>query len=82
METLNRLAELPLERRRRVRGLAPERAPVIVAGLVVLNEILARYTLDGVTVSERDLLHGVALEAAKLPEPEEGPAPPDAYTCC
>ena len=82
VETLNRLAELPLERRRRVRGLAPERAPVIVAGLVVLNEILARYTLDGVTVSERDLLHGVALEAAKLPEPEEGPAPPGAYACC
>ena len=82
VELLNRLAELPLEHRRLIRGLAPARAPVIVAGLVVLNEILARYTLDGITVSERDLLHGVALEAAKLPEPEEGPAPPGAYACC
>ena len=63
-------------------GLEPARAPVIVAGLVVLEEILGRYALDGITVSERDILHGVALEAAKLPEPEEGPAPPGAYTCC
>jgi exopolyphosphatase/guanosine-5'-triphosphate,3'-diphosphate pyrophosphatase len=82
VEILNRLAELPLAQRRRVRGLAPARAPVIVAGLVVLHEILARYSLDAITVSERDLLHGAALEAAKLPEREEGPAPPGAYTCC
>jgi exopolyphosphatase/guanosine-5'-triphosphate,3'-diphosphate pyrophosphatase len=82
VEILNRLAELPLDARRRVRGLAPARAPVIVAGLIVLNEVLGRYTFDGITVSERDLLHGVALEAAMLPEPEEGPAPPGAYTCC
>lgn len=79
---LNQLAELTVEQRRRVRGLAPARAPVIVAGLVALDAILARYALGAITVSERDLLHGVALEAAKLPEPEEGPAPPGAYTCC
>ncbi len=82
LTTLDWLAELPLEARRQVRGLAPARAPVIVAGLVVLEAILARYALDGMTVSERDLLHGVALEATKLPAPEEGPAPPGAYTCC
>ena len=82
VEALNRLAELTLEERRRVRGLAPARAPVIVAGLVVLDAILARYALGQITVSERDLLHGVALEAAKLPEPEEGAAPPGAYACC
>jgi exopolyphosphatase/guanosine-5'-triphosphate,3'-diphosphate pyrophosphatase len=82
VDMLNQLAGLPLDDRRRVRGLAPARAPVIVAGLVVLDAILARYALGEITVSERDLLHGVALEAAKLPEPEEGPTPPGAYTCC
>jgi len=65
-----------------VHGLASARAPVIVAGLVVLHEILACYGIDEITVSERDLLDGVALAAAELPEHEEGPAPPGAYTCC
>jgi hypothetical protein len=38
--------------------------------------------LPEVEVSERDLLDGAALEAAALPEPVEGDAPPGAYTCC
>ncbi|HEX4746608.1 MAG TPA: hypothetical protein VFU99_06955 [Gaiellaceae bacterium] len=80
--TRDRLAALPLAERERVPGLAPARAPVIVAGLVVLCEVLATYDLDVLTVSERDLLDGAALEAAELPAPEEGPAPPGAYTCC
>lgn len=58
------------------------RAPVIVAGLVVLHEILVYYDIAELSVSERDLLDGVALAAAELPAPEEGPAPPGAYVCC
>ncbi len=81
-ETLDFLASLPLAERERVAGLAPARAPVIVAGLVVLYEILARYALAELTVSEHDLLYGAALEAAELPEPDEWPAPPGAYVCC
>jgi exopolyphosphatase/guanosine-5'-triphosphate,3'-diphosphate pyrophosphatase len=81
-ETLARLASAPLRERERIPGLAPARAPVIVAGLVVLSQILARYAVAELTVSERDLLDGAALEAARLPAPEEGPAPPGAYTCC
>jgi exopolyphosphatase/guanosine-5'-triphosphate,3'-diphosphate pyrophosphatase len=81
-EQLHRLAALPLEERRRVPGLEPERAPVIVAGAVILREILDRYDLDQIEVSEHDLLYGIALEAAELPEPVEGAAPPGAFTCC
>ncbi|MEX2644632.1 MAG: hypothetical protein WD249_00050 [Gaiellaceae bacterium] len=81
-EQLARLAALPLEERRRIPALEPERGPVIVAGAAILAEILAVYGLDGIRASERDLLDGVALEAAALPEPEEGAAPPGAYTCC
>jgi hypothetical protein len=55
---------------------------VIVAGAIIVRETLARIGLDGLTVSERDILHGIALEAAELPEPVEGDAPPGAYTCC
>ena len=79
---LERLASLPVAQRRELPGLEPERAPVIVAGGVVVREILDRYGLDGLEVSERDLLHGASLEAAQLPAPEEGNAPPGAYTCC
>jgi exopolyphosphatase / guanosine-5'-triphosphate,3'-diphosphate pyrophosphatase len=79
---LERLAALPLEERRRVPALDPERAPVIVAGAAILLAILDRYGLEAIRVSERDLLDGAALAAAELPEPEEGAAPPGAYTCC
>jgi exopolyphosphatase/guanosine-5'-triphosphate,3'-diphosphate pyrophosphatase len=79
---LERLAALPLEERRRLPALDPERAPVIVGGALILVEILERYGLDAVDVSERDILDGAALEAASLPEPVEGDAPPGAYTCC
>jgi len=79
---LERLASLPLAERRRLPGLEPERAPVIVGGAIVVREVLDRYGLTGLEASERDLLHGAALEAADLPEPEEGAAPPGAYTCC
>jgi exopolyphosphatase / guanosine-5'-triphosphate,3'-diphosphate pyrophosphatase len=79
---LARLASLPLARRRELQGLEPERAPVIVAGAVIVREALDRYGLAGLDVSERDILHGAALEAAALPPEDEGDAPPGAYTCC
>jgi exopolyphosphatase / guanosine-5'-triphosphate,3'-diphosphate pyrophosphatase len=79
---LDGLAALPLAERRNVRPIEPERAPVIVAGALILRELLAWADLPEIEASERDLLHGVALEAAELPEPVEGAAPPGAYTCC
>lgn len=79
---LERLAAMTLEERLHVPGIEPGRAPVIVAGLVVLHQIMDGYGLDEIEVSERDLLHGAAYAAAELPEPEEGAAPPGAYTCC
>jgi exopolyphosphatase/guanosine-5'-triphosphate,3'-diphosphate pyrophosphatase len=79
---LDRLADMALDERLSVPGIEPGRAPVIVAGLVVLREVMRAYGLDEIEASERDLLHGAALAAAELPEPEEGAAPPGAYTCC
>jgi exopolyphosphatase/guanosine-5'-triphosphate,3'-diphosphate pyrophosphatase len=79
---LARLSSLALAQRRELPGLEPERAPVIVGGVVIVREVLDRYSLGGLEVSERDLLHGAALEAAALPPAEEGDAPPGAYTCC
>ncbi len=79
---LERLAALPLAERREVPALEPERAPVIVAGAVIAREVLVAYGLGALRVSENDILDGVALAAAELPEPVEGDAPPGAYTCC
>ena len=79
---LERLAAMPLEERRRLPALDPKRAPFIVAGATILREVLRHYGLHGIEASERDILDGVALEAAELPEPVEGDAPPGAYTCC
>lgn len=81
-EQLARLAGMTLEERLLVPGLEPGRAAVIIAGLVVLREIMETYDLDEIEASERDILHGAAYAAAELPETAEGLAPPGAYTCC
>ena len=62
---LERLAALPNEERRRVRGLLPERAPTIIAGAVMLIEALAAFSLDATEVSDQDILHGAALATVR-----------------
>jgi len=79
---LERLASLPLAERREVPALDPDRAPVIVGGVVIVREALDHFGLETIEASEHDILDGAALEAAELPAPEEGAAPPGAYTCC
>ena len=59
-----RLAALPLEERRTVPGLHPDRAPTIVAGTVILAQVLEAFGLDRFEASERDILWGVAIDAA------------------
>jgi exopolyphosphatase / guanosine-5'-triphosphate,3'-diphosphate pyrophosphatase len=63
---LGELAALPLEQRRLVRGLMPQRAPTIVAGAVILSAVVRATGTQTVVVSERDILHGAALAAAGL----------------
>jgi exopolyphosphatase/guanosine-5'-triphosphate,3'-diphosphate pyrophosphatase len=57
------LAALPVEERRDVKGLHPDRAPTIVAGAVILTESVRALGLEEVEVSDRDILHGAALSA-------------------
>lgn len=62
---LDGLAALPLDERRRVTGLHPDRAPTIVAGVLILTEALRAFGLDATEISERDILWGAALETAR-----------------
>jgi exopolyphosphatase/guanosine-5'-triphosphate,3'-diphosphate pyrophosphatase len=61
---LARLADMDEAKRRRVVGLHPDRAPTIVAGMVVLGEAMRAFGLEQVEVSEHDILYGGALRLA------------------
>jgi exopolyphosphatase / guanosine-5'-triphosphate,3'-diphosphate pyrophosphatase len=63
----SRLSSLPLAERLRVPGLHPGRAPTIVAGTVILVQVMRAFGLQEIEVSELDILHGSALSAAMAP---------------
>jgi exopolyphosphatase/guanosine-5'-triphosphate,3'-diphosphate pyrophosphatase len=81
-EILARLAAVAPQERGALLVLEPERGEVIVSGVLILREVLRRYGIARLEASTRDLLDGAALEAAELPAPPEGDAPPGAYTYC
>ena len=66
---LSQLASAPLAERVEIPGLHPDRAPTIVAGVVILVEAMRAFGLERVTVSEHDILYGSALAAAQKPSP-------------
>jgi len=63
---LAQTASVPLEERKRIAGLDPARAPVIVAGIVILLQVLQFFGLDRTEVSEHDILWGAALDAENV----------------
>ena len=63
-EILSHLAKIPLEARREITGLHPDRAPTIVAGAIILREAMRAFDFDWMETSESDILHGAALDAA------------------
>jgi exopolyphosphatase/guanosine-5'-triphosphate,3'-diphosphate pyrophosphatase len=63
---LARLADMDETRRREVVGLHPDRAPTIVAGMILLSEAMRAFELDAVEVSEHDILRGGVLRLAGL----------------
>ncbi len=63
-QACSRLASLPLAERAALTGMHPDRAPTIVAGVVILIKAMRAFGLDRVEVSGRDILYGAALEAA------------------
>jgi exopolyphosphatase / guanosine-5'-triphosphate,3'-diphosphate pyrophosphatase len=58
---LGELAPMPVAQRRQVAGLHPDRAPTIVAGVIIFLEVLDLFDLAQIEVSEHDILRGAAL---------------------
>jgi exopolyphosphatase/guanosine-5'-triphosphate,3'-diphosphate pyrophosphatase len=61
-EITEHLRSLPLDARRTVPGLHPDRAPFIVAGALIASTVLAAAGVGGVAISERDLLDGAVMQ--------------------
>ncbi|HEY5285938.1 MAG TPA: Ppx/GppA phosphatase family protein [Solirubrobacteraceae bacterium] len=61
-----RLADMTESARREVVGLHPDRAPTIVAGMILLEEAMKAFELDHIEVSEHDILRGGTLRLAGL----------------
>jgi exopolyphosphatase / guanosine-5'-triphosphate,3'-diphosphate pyrophosphatase len=61
---LSRLASTPLAQRVEIAGMHPDRAPTIVAGVVILVEAMRAFGLEQIEVSEHDILYGTAISAA------------------
>jgi exopolyphosphatase / guanosine-5'-triphosphate,3'-diphosphate pyrophosphatase len=60
----SQLAAKTLEERLAVKGLHAGRAPTIVAGVLILIQVMRAFGLPEIEVSEHDILYGAALEAA------------------
>jgi exopolyphosphatase/guanosine-5'-triphosphate,3'-diphosphate pyrophosphatase len=65
--TVNTLAQMTLEQRRRTPGLEPKRADVIVAGGLVALALLERMRVTSLRVSDRGVRWGLALALANRP---------------
>ncbi|MBR2681974.1 MAG: phosphatase [Atopobiaceae bacterium] len=67
------LARMEVAERARIAGLQPKRAAVILGGTIAVSEILRATGFDRLTVSESDLLFGLAITMAAVAEGKESP---------
>ncbi len=71
------LAHMPLEKRRKVTGLSPQRADIIVAGLAVIERIMRHLRVNVVQVHTRGVRDGLLLtmiQSTAIASPSPVPA--------
>jgi exopolyphosphatase / guanosine-5'-triphosphate,3'-diphosphate pyrophosphatase len=56
------LCSLPLEQRRKVPGINPERADIIIAGAAILETFMKELSLDAITITGRGLQDGLLVD--------------------
>ncbi|MCI1666019.1 MAG: phosphatase [Atopobiaceae bacterium] len=70
---VNEMGELTLEERGCLVGLQPKRAPVILAGSIIISELMGVTGMDELRVSESDLLMGLAIVGVSALEGTRSP---------
>ncbi len=60
--TVSMLCSLPLEERRKVPGINPDRADIIIGGAVILDTLMEHLELAEISISKRDLLDGLLID--------------------
>ncbi|KYO66090.1 Ppx/GppA phosphatase family protein [Thermovenabulum gondwanense] len=60
--SLKLLCSVPLAERQKIPGLMPERADIIIAGILILKNIMEMIDIDKVIVSEADLMDAILVE--------------------
>ena len=67
------LCELPLEKRRRLPGINPERADIIIGGAAVLDTLMQELQISEISVSERGLRDGLLMDYLSRRQPDYWP---------
>jgi exopolyphosphatase/guanosine-5'-triphosphate,3'-diphosphate pyrophosphatase len=62
LETVGHLCSLPLEERRRIPGMNPSRADIIVAGAAILDTLMETLELGEIRISDRGLRDGLLVD--------------------
>lgn len=63
---LQQLIPLNIEERKKIKGLQPKRADIIIAGIVILKCIMEVFAIESIMVSESDNLEGMVYELLDL----------------
>ncbi|MFQ5890529.1 MAG: Ppx/GppA phosphatase family protein [Gemmatimonadota bacterium] len=72
VQLLDRLREMPLEQRRRIEGLSPDRADIIVAGAAAVSRLAERLGCRRILVNDGGIRDGLLLSMiAEVPEGDE-----------
>ena len=61
-KVVSTLCTLPLDERKKIQGINPERSDIIVGGAAILETIMEEFGLEDITVSDRGIVHGMLMD--------------------
>ncbi|MCZ7356471.1 MAG: Ppx/GppA phosphatase family protein [Candidatus Methanoperedens sp.] len=61
-KVVSTLCALALDERKKIQGINPERADIIVGGAAILETIMEEFGLEEITISDRGIVHGMLMD--------------------